>query len=410
MNNLIIRNEGFIEVEDLTLIGSSTKRGDTDKIGMFGSGWKYALAWLVRNNVNIQIYRGTEPILIDFELVKHRNSDVPVITVAGTKTSLTSEMGPQWTGWMAIREILSNAIDEGNHEIFTNFQQEEGNHGIKLKDNTTTVIIPMIKELSQVMREYDNYFAFEREENYTDVSGNRYFIKKDESSAIYYRKGIRCMERANNSYVDIDFKDISINESRLTDNYAIRNKIRYAISNKEMPLPVLIKCLEGEKQNLPNFNANIHETCKELLDLGYHITTSFMLVIESMTQSSMESVGIDKGTLIVPADWYNQLIKKGTIKKAENMLLVDGLPIDATKTTGEHNETLQKHLSTFNLQDKPLVPCTWEESCKAYYVDGFIYYKVPTDNHGNYFVEVVEHLMYGISRQQLQGLIINYVT
>lgn len=45
INYLKIQNRGLITVEDLKFIGSSTKRGKNNKIGQFGSGWKFALAW-----------------------------------------------------------------------------------------------------------------------------------------------------------------------------------------------------------------------------------------------------------------------------------------------------------------------------------------------------------------------------
>lgn len=54
MNYLKISNKGLLDVEALTLLGASSKRGDNTKIGMFGSGNKFSLAYLLRNNYNIK--------------------------------------------------------------------------------------------------------------------------------------------------------------------------------------------------------------------------------------------------------------------------------------------------------------------------------------------------------------------
>ena len=163
MNYLKISNKGLICPEDLMLIGSSTKREQSDKIGMFGSGWKYSLAWLLRNDCKPIIFSGKNQIEVDFAVKMHRTNAVNIITVDGKETSLTTEMGPKWTGWMAIREVLSNAIDEGDHSITTAWMPE-----FKGFEDTTTIYIPMSSELSDVMLKFDSYFSFYRKESYSN--------------------------------------------------------------------------------------------------------------------------------------------------------------------------------------------------------------------------------------------------
>lgn len=50
MKYIRIKNQWLIEPQALHLVGASTKRNDASKIGQFGSGNKYAMAYLLRNN------------------------------------------------------------------------------------------------------------------------------------------------------------------------------------------------------------------------------------------------------------------------------------------------------------------------------------------------------------------------
>jgi len=52
---LKIQSKGEIETEAFTLIGASSKRNDETKIGYFGSGLKYSIAALLRNNIDFKI-------------------------------------------------------------------------------------------------------------------------------------------------------------------------------------------------------------------------------------------------------------------------------------------------------------------------------------------------------------------
>lgn len=244
---LIISNKNLIEIEDLTLLGSSTKRGNEEKIGQFGSGWKYALATLMREDLTPIIYSGLEEIKIDTSITIHRNTPKEIITVNNEKTSITTSTGLEWNLWMAIREIISNAIDEEEFDYniiniaskseqldFSNYQEE----------NYSKVIIPMNSKLSNIIMNFDNYFSFDRKP-YFRCKNFKIFKKKEKSETIIYRKGIRCYDSSNSSIYDFDFNNLNINESRLTTEDDIRIAIYKTILEDNIPYEYLDSIFES---------------------------------------------------------------------------------------------------------------------------------------------------------------------
>ena len=68
-----IINAGEIEPEAFTLMGASTKRGDENMIGRFGSGLKYAICYLIRNDIEFKIFSGKQEIIFDSVIIVHEN-------------------------------------------------------------------------------------------------------------------------------------------------------------------------------------------------------------------------------------------------------------------------------------------------------------------------------------------------
>lgn len=324
MNYLRISNAGLICAEDLTLIGSSTKREQQGKIGMFGSGWKYALAWLLRNECTPTIFAGEKQIVIDTKIKLHRDNPVSVITVDDLETSLTTEMGPKWSGWMALREVISNAIDEGNHTISTNWSPQ-----MKGIDNETVIYIPMNGELSEVMMKYDKYFAFNRKENYTTKYG-RVFLKKEPSEQNIYRRGIRCYDTTNKSMLDFDFNNIDINEDRLCASYNITHEVRKMISEVEDTglLKLLLTDCEIDCQPW-SMNENILERIKELINAGENFTTSTIAKLGGM-------FFVGENPIFIRVEWYSKLQDLGLVKNPFEMFGDDEafMRTDAKKLDG----------------------------------------------------------------------------
>lgn len=207
MKYIKITNEGLIEKGAFALMGASTKREDDKKIGFFGSGLKYSVAVLLKHKNDFKIFSGLEEIKLSTKKTKFRDQNFDIICINGKKTNLTTDMGPDWEEWFAIREIYCNALDEKDCliEVVDEINPIEGK---------TAFFISISDNLHKLLDNWNDYFSNKRED----------LICWDEKTRIYnggrdltvYRKGVQCFKSTGRkSLFDYDLSWIKINESRV---------------------------------------------------------------------------------------------------------------------------------------------------------------------------------------------------
>ena len=217
MKYLKIKNTGIIEPQALSLVGASTKRGDDSFIGQFGSGNKYALAYLIRNDYELRIFSGMNEIEIETKTEKFRSHDFNILYINGEKTSITSEMGKDWQLWQALRELYCNAIDEGDNIMCLVDQVEPA-------EDETHFYISITKEIEDFVESFDSYFSETKKVLFESEKGR--ILEKTGSKANVYRKGVRCFNSEKLSVFDYDIDSIGINESRVAEyNWQVAQKI-----------------------------------------------------------------------------------------------------------------------------------------------------------------------------------------
>jgi len=212
---LKIKSTGEIEQEAFTLIGASSKRNDSSKIGFFGSGLKYSIASLIRNEIDFKIFKGTAEIKFDKVEKKFRNELYYAISVDGKETSLTTTMGGKdWDlPFAPIREIYSNAIDEDENASLEKTSIVIGEAGY------TTIYIDFNDNVKHFFDNYDLYFC---NKNKNVLSVNQYaslYPKTENGELRLFRKGILCHhDQQVKSLYSYNSKEFEINESRVLSN------------------------------------------------------------------------------------------------------------------------------------------------------------------------------------------------
>jgi hypothetical protein len=211
MSYILIENKGEIHVDALTLMGGSTKRDDSSKLGRFGSGNKYAIASLLRNNIDFKIFSGEREIIITTKKHDYRGTELDKIFIDGKETSLTVQMGPDWEYlWMAIREWVQNSVDEGEMNIVSNINNIEGREG------KTRFYVKINDEIQDVIDSWDNYFTFDRIDCIEDTKAGKIFPNlNQDDTLILFSRGIKCTNyKGLKSLYNYD-GNIEMNESRI---------------------------------------------------------------------------------------------------------------------------------------------------------------------------------------------------
>lgn len=204
MEYLKIQNTGELDVRLISLMGGSTKQGNSVKIGKFGTGLKYSLAYLVRNNIEFKIFVGSQEVEISVQRENIQGTDFDVIYIDGQRSSITSTMGMDWVGWMICREIFCNALDEGGlvKEVTREVSGTEG---------TTTFYLQNVGEIRETVENWDNYFI-----NETPIYENNSFaVYPAKDRLCIYKQGVLIhREKDLKSVFCYDIKNADINELR----------------------------------------------------------------------------------------------------------------------------------------------------------------------------------------------------
>jgi hypothetical protein len=225
---ILIQNEGEIETNSFELIGASTKRGETGKIGFFGSGLKYSIAYMMRKEIDFKVFSGESELKFTTTPETLKNQTFDRICINGKPTSYTVTMGPTWKeDWFVLREIYCNAVDESNCQVVRETTS------ISPSPGKTRIYIELTDTLRKVISEWDKYFSDERTpifvapKIYTSGMGNndggldclnyqqvRVYHKTE---GVFYRRGINVHQNDRRMF-DYELKHININEDRTAQN------------------------------------------------------------------------------------------------------------------------------------------------------------------------------------------------
>jgi len=112
MQSVFFANKGIIDIIGMTTFGVSIK-DNQNPIGFFGTGFKYAIAVILRNGGQIKVRSGDHTYEFTSKSINARNNTpVNIVHMNDQPLSFTTHVGVNWKMWMAYRELFCNAIDE----------------------------------------------------------------------------------------------------------------------------------------------------------------------------------------------------------------------------------------------------------------------------------------------------------
>lgn len=117
---ITFQNKGGIDPRLVTTMGVNVKETD-NPIGFFGTGLKYAIAILLREEQEITIWSGLTKMTFQTEkdTIRGKEFEFILMTCSNAMTStsqrlaFTTEYGKKWSLWQAYRELYCNTKDEG---------------------------------------------------------------------------------------------------------------------------------------------------------------------------------------------------------------------------------------------------------------------------------------------------------
>jgi len=338
-------NNGDFDTRSFTIMGLSAK-ADNKAIGFFGTGFKYAIATLLREGVKVKMtvrnphaheddyytvytfstkkdhFREQEYQSVQCLIEDATNDYEPVVK----ELPFTTHLGANWSLWQAYRELFTNARDEGG--------------GVMAVSDTFTkpadVCVYVEHEAFNIIHaDHDKYFINEVP---TLVESNdmRCVARVERSdNVVYYRSMYTGTKLDKETYFTYDYtsKQKLTEDRTLADTWSIRGDISDLWTN-HMSYDMLI-------DNLP-FIAKSHYFESQLNDYSYGPSPDFIAAVKHLV------------TTHVPIPMWAMTVYTKTLPFNQQ---IDRYKLDAyQKTLLDRAIRVMKHLDM--IVDKKLVyPC-----------------------------------------------------
>lgn len=354
-NCLLVQSKGAIDPQFFWLLGASTKRESESAIGMFGTGLKYAIPVLMRNDVNFEVRIGTGDLIFKTKEVPLNGTIFHQIEAVYEKdgkqeihsTSLTLTLGKDWDVAHAIREIVSNAIDQGSFDVIEAPWHLIDRHVV---EGRTSFIIDIDsvpdKEVNKTVRQYvddlpKNFLVLNKKKGEPIFTGKlsssyggdfkvykRTLSKDDDPRGLVYRRGVYVGDYEETEYPSMyvyDFASISVDELRRSPDNSMYQAVAKVL--KMFPANLLIEVLkescnsklfESEAVRI-NVYGSIPTAIEKELDeiLQKEKTILVNLSIEDYAQKKLEKDGYK--VIKVSDAWYKNAFSKSMVSTYDNL-------------------------------------------------------------------------------------------
>lgn len=317
---ILIQNDGEIETNSFELIGASTKRNDAGKIGFFGSGLKYSIAYMMRKGIDFKVYSGLTELSFTTKDENLKDQTFQRICINGNPTSYTVTMGPTWKeDWFVLREIYCNALDENNCQIIKETEIVQPSEG------KTRIYIEATDELNKVISNWDAYFAEDREPLFTTTPVYTCYLGSEDgcvhrqevkvykkTEGVMYRKGIRVYKNDRYMY-DYGFNNVNINEDRTAKN---ANGIKYGIWHifaqfeNEGYIKSVLRTAQDDDKTDEYFSISISENGGNWSNEWVRFSKENLLVLRESSAKYVEEILKYKGeSFLIPSSFAREMKK-----------------------------------------------------------------------------------------------------
>lgn len=195
MPAVIFETPGLIDIRAFTTFGFNAKPATDNPIGYFGTGLKYAIAVLAREDIPVQLFIGDVEYRFNKEHTSFRGKDFDVIRMrkrSGWRLPwqqetlpFTTELGKNWELWQAFRELEANTRDENGRSDLLSQELPYGTESISANYGIlgSTVFVIEGERFAEEWRTRDKTFLPEHDPNFI---GNVQIVKRP-SKHLYYR-------------------------------------------------------------------------------------------------------------------------------------------------------------------------------------------------------------------------------